>query len=480
MSGTRREAGETACDLSVLIPAWQEGPNLAILLPWLTKVLEELDVRYEVVVVTKEGDDDAIRAAQDAGARVLLQSSKGYGGAMIDGFSAVSGEYVLTLDADLSHSPDFVSSMWDARQRADITIASRYVPGGTATMPWARRHLSRTLNMLFRRGIAMPVRDLSSGFRLYRRSILDPQDLTGTDFDVLEEILIKAFCEGWRVQEIPFAYEPRRHGRSSARLGRLGYAYTRAFWKLWALRNSVAAADYDDRAYDSVIPLQRYWQRQRFRIVTELTAGEGPVLDVGCGSSRILDALPEGSVAMDILARKLRYDRRFGVALVQASGFELPFPSGSWTCVLSSQVIEHVPKDSPMIDELCRVLKAGGRLVIGTPDYSRREWVYLEKVYAKVAPGAYADEHISHYTRDELIKLLEDKGLVHEVTRYIARGELISAFRKPPAPGSDRTATRERQDEGRVQAVMIDGMPATTSRSGPGANGMRPEGPGPR
>ena len=69
-------------------------------------------------------------------------------------------------------------------------------------MPRVRRHLSRIRNFCFRIGIAMPVRDLSSGFRLYRRSILDPESLTGRDFDVLEEILVKAFCEGWRVQEI--------------------------------------------------------------------------------------------------------------------------------------------------------------------------------------------------------------------------------------------------------------------------------------
>jgi SAM-dependent methyltransferase len=397
----------------------------------MVRILEELDLSYEIIVVTREGDDETVRAAHDAGAQVLKQASNGYGGALIDGLREASGEYVLTLDADLSHSPEFVRAMWAAREAADITIASRYVPGGSASMPRFRLYLSRILNVTFRRGIAMPVLDLSSGFRLYRRRAIDVDSLSGTDFDVLEEILIKAFCDGWQVQEIPFHYEPRRHGSSSARLRRLGLAYTRAFWRLWKLRNSIAAADYDDRAYDSVIPLQRYWQRERFRLVQELSADEGAVLDVGCGSSRILTTLPEGSVGLDVLVRKLRYDRRFGVPLVQASGFELPFPDNSFPCVISSQVIEHVPKESPMLDELCRVVQPGGRLVVGTPDYDRWEWVYLEKVYARVAPGAYADEHISHYSRAELVTLLEGKGLVHEATRYIARGELIMAFRKP-------------------------------------------------
>ena len=419
-----------ATQVTVLIPALNEGPNLAILLPRLMLTLEDLQITHEVIVITKEGDRETIEAASAGGANVLLQRSEGYGGALVDGLRQAKGAYVLTLDADLSHRPDFVKDMWEHRDRADITIASRYVSGGTATMPMARLYLSRVLNLVFRRGLSMPVSDLSSGFRLYRRSSLDPDGLHGTDFDVLEEILVRGFCEGWQVQEIPFSYMPREHGSSSARVGRLGIAYLRAFWSLWKLRNSIAAADYDYRAFDSPIPLQRYWQRSRFRIATELMAGEGPVLDVGCGSSRIIGALPLGSVALDILDRKLRFDRLFGVPLVHASGFALPFPDASFTCVLSSEVIEHVPKESPMVDELVRVLKPGGRLVLGTPDYSRWEWVYLEKLYGRLAPGGYADEHIAHYTRKELIELMRRKGLTHEATRYIGRGEMILAFRR--------------------------------------------------
>jgi dolichol-phosphate mannosyltransferase len=433
---------EGRIDLSVLIPAVNEGPNLRILLPRLEEVLERLGLTSEILVVTTDGDVATAEAARDCGASVLVQVTKGYGGAIIDGVKSTSGDYVLTMDADLSHPPDFVESIWRARHDADITIASRYVPGGSASMARARLYLSRILNAFFRRGISMPIRDLSSGFRLYRRDILLPDQLESTDFDVLEEILIKAFCEGWQVQEHPFAYQPRRHGSSSVRLTHLGRAYLRAFWRLWKLRNSIQAADYDYRAYSSVIPLQRYWQRKRCQLVAELVADEGKVLDAGCGSSRILETLPAGSVALDILIRKLRYNRRFQIPLVHGSGFELPVRDESFPCVLSSQVIEHVPKSSPMIDELCRVLAPGGRLVLGTPDYDRKEWVYLEKIYARVAPGAYADEHVAHYTRAELISLLESKGLLHEATRYILRGELILAFRKPPV---DRLAFAERE-----------------------------------
>ena len=417
-------------DLSVLIPALHEGENLAILLPQLNAILDRLHVRYEILLLTRNADDLTREAAVNHGAQIVEQAEPGYGGALVTGFARASGTYLLTMDADLSHPPAFVERLWNEREAADLTVASRYVPGGHANMGIYRYTLSRILNALFSRGLDVPIRDMSSGFRLYRSAMLREQHITSRDFDVLQQILVQAFAEGWRVREVPFVYEPREHGTSSARVWRVGTACLRTFGQLWKLRNSILAADYDDRAHDSRIFLQRYWQRSRHRYVMELIAGEGAVLDIGCGSSRIIGGLPAGSVAVDILQRKLRYARRFNRPLVRASGFALPFPDQSFPCVLCSQVIEHVPKESPILDELCRVLKPGGRLVLGTPDYANWQWVYIEKLYGLV-PGGYKDEHISHYTNRELVRIMGERGLRFEEERYILQGELIQAFRKP-------------------------------------------------
>jgi ubiquinone/menaquinone biosynthesis C-methylase UbiE len=303
-----------------------------------------------------------------------------------------------------------------------------------------RYGLSRVLNAFFARGLDVPIKDLSSGFRLYRAAVIRGQQITSSDFDVLQQIVVQSYAEGWRVREIPFRYQPREHGSSHARVFRVGIACLRTFGQLWRLRNSILAADYDDRAHDSRIPLQRYWQRSRHRLVMELIAGEGPVLDVGCGSSRIIGGLPPGSVAVDVLHRKLRYARKFHKPLVRGSGFALPFADESFDCVLCSQVIEHVPKESSILDELCRVLRPGGRLVLGTPDYANWQWVYIEKLYALV-PGGYADEHIAHYTRAELVSIMAERGFTLEAYRYILKGELILALRKEGRRGAS-TRTR--------------------------------------
>ena len=65
------------------------------------------------------------------------------------------------------------------------------------------------------------------------------------------------------------------------------------------MRNGFASADYDSRAYDSLVVPQRYWQRRRYQIVTEMAGADPNRLDIGCGSSRIIQNAPE-SVGMDI------------------------------------------------------------------------------------------------------------------------------------------------------------------------------------
>lgn len=361
---------------------------------------------------------------------IAAPDPRGFGHELRAGLRRARAPYTITVDPDFSGPMTFLADLWARRDEAEVIVASRYVDGSRTNMPAARRTGSRVLNLAFRRGLSLGVNDGSSAIRLYHTSIVNALRLQATDYDILQEVLVRAYADGWRVLEIPLDYTPSPAVASKAHAA-LASAYVRTFWTLWKLRNSIAAADYDYRAHDSAIPLQRYWQRSRYRYIVELIDGHGPVLDVGCGSSHIIGALPQGSVALDVLANKLRFARRFRAPRVRGSGFTLPFADASFPCVLCSQVIEHVPMVPSMIDELCRVLKPGGRLVLGTPDYDRWEWVWIEKAYGLAAPGGYADEHVSHYTRKGLLEDFARRGYTHEATRYILRGELILAFRKP-------------------------------------------------
>jgi len=276
--------------LSVVVPALREAENLARLLPRLHQVLSglvgtnppenalaraEAAVEYELIVVDNHSQDETARVCAENGAMLVHQEAPGYGGALWAGFARASGEFILTMDADLSHIPTFIPTMWERRTEAEVVIASRYVEGGSAEMPLYRHLLSIVLNVVYTRLLDLPVKDISSGFRLYRASVLKDLDLRSTDFDALEEILIKCYASGCRIREVPFRYVPRSEGRSKVKLLQFGASYLRTLIRMWRLRNSIASADYDARAYGSPILLQRYWQRRRYDIIMDLTEASG-------------------------------------------------------------------------------------------------------------------------------------------------------------------------------------------------------------
>jgi dolichol-phosphate mannosyltransferase len=228
----------TTPDITVVIPALNEQENLELLLPSLCKVVSELGLVADIVVVDGGSADGSRRIAEQLGARVVTQQKRGYGGALLAGFAAARAPFVVTMDADLSHQPVFLEDFWRLRGDADLLIASRYVPGGSAEMRAFRRVLSLVLNRTYSRVLALPLRDVSSGFRMYHQDVLETLDLQARDFDALEEILVKVYVRGGRVREVPFHYQARQTGKSHAKLIRFGWAFSKTLSRMWRLRNS--------------------------------------------------------------------------------------------------------------------------------------------------------------------------------------------------------------------------------------------------
>jgi dolichol-phosphate mannosyltransferase len=430
MENSRAYVPSSQPDLAIIIPAINERENLELLIPATWDVLSKLGVNAEIIVVDGGSTDGTIAAAEHRGARVVQQNERGYGGALLAGFSATTAPYLITMDADLSHRPSFLAQMWNERSTAHVLIASRYVENGEAEMPISRRFLSRILNVTYARVLSLPFKDLSSGFRMYRADVLHRISLTARDFDVLEEILIRIYAEGWSIRELPFRYMARGSGKSHAKLVKFGIAYLKTLGRMWKLRNSVESADYDYRAFDSPIWLQRYWQRTRHRILLDFTDANASVLDIGCGSARTILDLPN-AVGLDILLRKLRFIQPRHGKVIQGSCTALPFEKNSFDVVINSEVIEHLPDDPAIMEEMWRVLRPGGTLILGTPDYGTRVWVFLEWVYGKVLPGAYAHEHITHFTYESLHQRLVNRGFQVLDCKYVGYGEMIFKARKP-------------------------------------------------
>jgi dolichol-phosphate mannosyltransferase len=213
--------------LTVLILTRNEAENLEVLLPRIIAVLAGEALRFDLLVIDADSHDGTAEVAARHGARVIAQRAPGYANALRQGLAASTGDYVLTLDADMSHQPEFILDLLGARDEADLVIASRYVPGGGAEMPRHRLWLSLALNRVYGAALGLSILDLSSGFRLYRREAIASLVPRGKHFDVMPEIVAGVIHRGGRVVEVPFHYQPREAGVSKARVLGFGPSYAR-------------------------------------------------------------------------------------------------------------------------------------------------------------------------------------------------------------------------------------------------------------
>src|SRR5690606_7277661 len=130
-------------------------------------------------------------------------------------------EYVLQMDADFSHSPAYVPQMLGVMHSmdADVVIGSRYVPGGSLDEGWSwwRRFVSWWANLYSRAILGLRIRDMTAGFKLWRRTALQQIGLENIQSNGYSfQVEMAYLCErmGFRIVEIPIHFEDRRIGQS--------------------------------------------------------------------------------------------------------------------------------------------------------------------------------------------------------------------------------------------------------------------------
>jgi dolichol-phosphate mannosyltransferase len=224
------------------LPTYNEAENVG---PITAAILAAAPV--DVLVIDDGSPDGTGRLADEISAReprvqVLHRTKKeGLGKAYLAGFAwALARPYdlVLEMDADFSHQPRYLPAMLDRAREADLVLGSRYVPGG-GTVNWGlgRRLLSRGGSLYARTILGVPYRDLTGGFKCFRREVLEAIDLpsvacTGYAFQI--ELTYRAHRRGFRVAEVPIVFEDRRVGKSkmSRRI------VLEAIRKVWSIRAS--------------------------------------------------------------------------------------------------------------------------------------------------------------------------------------------------------------------------------------------------
>lgn len=217
------------CELSVVMPAYREAAALRQLLPALVPAVTALGGRSEILVAdAMQPLDDTAAVCAEFGVRHINRSGgNAYGDAVRAGICNSTGKYVLLMDADGSHNPRDLEVLWAARNSHDVVIGSRYVKGGSTQNPVLLIWMSRILNYAYKVAFDLPVNDVSNSFRLYRGDQLRSVELVSSDFDIVEEILVRlAFGPlKARVTEVPVTFERRKAGESKRHLAKFVLSY---------------------------------------------------------------------------------------------------------------------------------------------------------------------------------------------------------------------------------------------------------------
>ena len=231
-------------DLTVLLPAYNEIVNLRILIPKIiavTKLLEGIQTEI-LVVLPSFANSSEVAEINTLGAKpVKRHPTNSFGDALRTGFSSssVSTEFIITMDADCSHNPDLIPRLLQNASNAHIVSASRYVNGGSSDAKLRQQAMSRIVNFAFTIVLGEKIHDISGNYKLYRRSIISQIELTGKNFDIIQEIVFKTkklTGKSFNLVEVPYRWNERLDGKPKRKLVPYIVSYIRMLLKFAILR----------------------------------------------------------------------------------------------------------------------------------------------------------------------------------------------------------------------------------------------------
>jgi glycosyltransferase involved in cell wall biosynthesis len=209
---TGNTLAQTYPRVSVVVPTLNEAENLPHVLPRIPEWV------HEVILVDGNSTDDTIEVARklNENIRVVFQSNKGKGDALITGFNAARGDAVVMLDADCSTNPEEIPVFIGALLAgADFVKGSRFLQGaGTDDMPLIRRLANFGFVVLVRILFGGYYTDLCYGYNAMWRSVIPYLKLDAAGFEIETQMNIRALAAGLKVAEVPSFEANRLHGEA--------------------------------------------------------------------------------------------------------------------------------------------------------------------------------------------------------------------------------------------------------------------------
>ncbi|MAG08007.1 dolichyl-phosphate beta-D-mannosyltransferase [Candidatus Woesearchaeota archaeon] len=219
----------------IMIPTYNEKENIASLI----KEILSLNIKdIEIVVVDDNSPDETWKIVEDISKKdkrvhlLLRKENRGRGYAGRAGYKYSlehAADYIIEMDADLSHNPCYIPRLLEKVKEADLAIGSRRIKGGKEEgRGLVRKIITIFANLYIRIMLGLKVKDCNSGFRCFRRKVLETinvDKLTSKGPSIVQEVLFKAKLKGFRIEEVPIVFKDRELGKSKLGLKQLAAGY---------------------------------------------------------------------------------------------------------------------------------------------------------------------------------------------------------------------------------------------------------------
>ena len=225
--------------ISVVIPAYNEEKTIGDVIEETIRVMENLRLPYEIIVVDDGSTDRTREIASKYKATVLSNGrNRGKGYALRKGFRHAQGDIVVTLDADSSHNPkeipDLINPLFNG---VDITAGSRFLGktrDHTSKLHIFGNHLINVLIMIMTRKM---ITDSQTGLRAFKKEFLQKVCLESHGYEIETEITVKGLKNGFAFQEVPISCERRKYDVSKLKIASDGVKILTTILK-YAVKNN--------------------------------------------------------------------------------------------------------------------------------------------------------------------------------------------------------------------------------------------------
>lgn len=232
--------------ICIILPTYNEKQNLAILVQKILYIFKKNKLDGKIIIVDDASPDGTGQIACDLAKsapkkiQVIHRPKKlGLGSAYIQGFKKAlddGADFIFEMDADLSHDPKEIPNFLKEARQADLVLGSRYIKGGKI-VNWnlGRRLVSRLGNLYAKSILKLPISDLTSGYKCFKRrtlELLNLKNIRSDGYSFQIELTYLANKQGFKIKEIPITFTERSNGKSkfSKKI------FWEAAWRVWTMK----------------------------------------------------------------------------------------------------------------------------------------------------------------------------------------------------------------------------------------------------